>query len=139
MLMDTVLNAAGYHGDAVPVMQRRMADAMEKISGATSVGLIGPWPPLVNGGDVNTPVFTVETTDLRSSNAVATAVFYSISPEYFRAAGTALLAGRTITWHDDEMAPRVAVVNEKFARKLFGSVPNAIGDITRWGMARVFR
>ncbi len=34
---------------------------------------------------------------------------YNISPEYFHAAGTALLAGRTFTWHDDKNAPRVAV------------------------------
>jgi ABC-type antimicrobial peptide transport system permease subunit len=66
-------------------------------------------------------------TDLRPSNAVATPFLFSISPEYFHAAGTALLSGRTFTWHDDKNAPRVAVVNQEFARKLFGSPANAIG------------
>ena len=56
-----------------------------------------------------------------------TPFMYNISPEYFAAAGTALLAGRTFTWHDDKNAPRVAVVNQEFARKIFGSVTNAIG------------
>jgi hypothetical protein len=52
---------------------------------------------------------------------------YNISPDYFHAAGTALLAGRPFSWHDDKNAPRVAVINQQFARKIFGSVTNAIG------------
>ena len=67
-------------------------------------------------------VFTDETTDLRPSNAAAMPFLYNVSPEYFHAAGTALLAGRGFTWHDDKNAPRVAVVNREFARKIFGSV-----------------
>jgi ABC-type antimicrobial peptide transport system permease subunit len=49
-----------------------------------------------------------------------------ISPEYFNAAGTALVSGRSFTWHDDKDAPRVAVVNQEFARKIFGSAANAL-------------
>jgi ABC-type antimicrobial peptide transport system permease subunit len=52
---------------------------------------------------------------------------YRISPDYFRAAGTPVLFGRTFTWHDDNDAPRVAVVNQEFARRIFGSVTGAIG------------
>ena len=66
-------------------------------------------------------------------------MMFNISPEYFRAAGTALLSGRSFTWHDDKNAPRVAVINQEFARKIFGSAANALGDITRCGMARASR
>jgi ABC-type antimicrobial peptide transport system permease subunit len=53
---------------------------------------------------------------------------YDVSPEYFHAAGTTLLAGRDFSWDDDEKnAPPVAVVNREFAGKIFGSVTNAIG------------
>jgi hypothetical protein len=52
---------------------------------------------------------------------------YHVSPEYLRAEGTTLLAGRDFTWHDDKNAPRVALVNLEFARKIFGSAENAIG------------
>ena len=38
-----------------------------------------------------------------------------------------MLSGRTITWHDDKNAPRVAVVNREFARKVFGSETAALG------------
>jgi ABC-type lipoprotein release transport system permease subunit len=50
-----------------------------------------------------------------------------MSPGYLHAAGTVLLSGRTFTWHDDKNAPRVAVINQKFARRIFGSVTNAMG------------
>ena len=43
---------------------------------------------------------------------------YNVSPDYFRASGTSLMAGRAFTWHDDANAPRVAVVNPEFARKI---------------------
>jgi hypothetical protein len=52
---------------------------------------------------------------------------YHVSPEYLRAEGTTLVSGRAFTWHDDKDSPRVAVVNAEFARKIFGSVQNAIG------------
>src|ERR1017187_3328391 len=125
MLVNTVLGMAGYRGEQVPAMQRRMIDVTEKIPGVESVGLID-WLPL--GGAWNDSfVFTDETTDLRASNAVAAPFLFGISPEYFHAAGTALLSGRTFTWHDDKNAPRVAVVNREFARKIFGSPTKAIG------------
>jgi ABC-type lipoprotein release transport system permease subunit len=38
-----------------------------------------------------------------------------------------MLAGRSFTWHDEKNAPRVAVVNQQFASKIFGSASNAIG------------
>ena len=52
---------------------------------------------------------------------------YDISPGYFDAAGTALLPGRTFSWHDDSAAPPVAVVNRAFGGKMFGSPANAVG------------
>ena len=40
MLADTDLTMAGYSGDSVPAMQKRMIDAVETIPGVESVGLI---------------------------------------------------------------------------------------------------
>ncbi|MGB0123663.1 MAG: FtsX-like permease family protein, partial [Silvibacterium sp.] len=125
MLVDTDLGMAGYSGDRVPAMQKRMIDAMGAIPGVTRVGLTDI-PPLHLGWAVS-PVFTDKATDLRPSNAAAQAITYKISPEYFRAAGTALLSGRTVTWHDDKNAPPVAVINQEFARKIFGSASSAMG------------
>ena len=126
VLVNTDLDMAGYSRDKVPAMQKRMIDTMQAIPGVQSVGLISE-PPLRECCNSST-VFSDQTTDLRSSNAAAEALIYSISPEYFQAAGTALLSGRTFTWHDDKNAPLVAVVNREFAGKVFGLAANAIGQ-----------
>jgi predicted permease len=126
MLADTDLAMAGYSGGRLLDMQKRMIEAVEVIPGVQYAGLSNR-PPLSGGGAYDTAVFTEQATDLRTSNASANSVMSSASPEYFHAAGTTLLSGRVFTWHDDENAPRVAIVNQEFARKLFGSVSNAIG------------
>jgi ABC-type antimicrobial peptide transport system permease subunit len=73
-------------------------------------------------------VFTDETTDLRLSNAADNVYTYNISPEYFQAAGAKLAAGRAFSWHDDKDSPLVAVVNQQFSRKIFGSATSAEGS-----------
>jgi len=125
MMLDTQLSEAGYTNNSAPVMQKRMLDAVQAIPGVQYAALIEP-PPLHDSWNPSN-VFTDATTDLRPGNAAAEAIQYQISPDYFQAAGTALLAGRSFTWHDDQKAPRVAVINQEFARRIFGSVPNAMG------------
>lgn len=124
ILINTNPSMAGYRGDAVPAMQLRMITAMEALPGVESVGLVDR-PPLF-GGEGSAKIFTDETTDLRPANAIATVYKFSVSPGYFRAAGTSLLAGRPFSWHDDEKSPHVALANREFASKIFGST-NALG------------
>src|SRR5205807_3735981 len=124
MLVDADLPMAGYSGDRVPPMQKHMLDAIATVPGVDSVGLTDAL--LLN--DQNTSnIFTDRTTDLRPSSAAANVYTYHISPEYLHAEGTMLLSGRAFTWHDQKDSPRVAVVNAEFARKIFGSMQNAIG------------
>jgi len=127
MLVDTDLTTAGYSGDRIPAMQRRMIEALQAIPGADSVGSVN-WPPLeLPNGGWQGKVYTDTTTDLSPSNAAADPHMYNVSPDYFRASGTSILAGRAFTWHDDTNAPRVAVVNREFASKILGSIPDAVG------------
>jgi predicted permease len=125
MLVDTTLNMAGYSGDRVPAMQRRMIDALKAVPGVKSVGLVSQIP--LGGGGATEDVFTSQTTDFKPSNAAANVQVFRISPDYFHTAGTSLLAGRDFSWHDDKSAPRAAVINQLFARRIFGSIPNAMG------------
>ena len=126
MLVDIDLNMAGYKPDRVPAMQRRMLDAMASISGVESVGLVNQ-PPLQPACCSEANIFNDKTADLRPTTAAAHVIMFSISPEYLQVAGTPLLAGRDLTWHDDKNAPRVAVVNRLFASRMFGSATNALG------------
>src|ERR1700722_19635468 len=126
MLVDTDLTTAGYSGERVPAMQRRMIDAIQAIPGVDSVGSV-QYPPLEIPGSWQSPVYTDATEDLSPSNAAAAPSMYDVSPDSFRASGTSLLAGRAFSWHDDTNAPRVAVVNREFASKILGSLPDAVG------------
>ena len=126
LIVDTDLSMAGYGGSQVEPMQKRMVDAVQAIPGIVSVGLSDAVP--LAQGLSDTQVFSDKTSDLRPSNASADANLLNISPDYFHAAGTTLRAGRSFTLHDDKGAPRVAVVNEEFACRLFGGSEKAIGN-----------
>jgi predicted permease len=125
MLVDTDLDMAGYRGDRVSQMQQRLLDTLKTVPGATAVGLTDQIPLGEGWGSSN--VFKDGTTDLKISNAAADAMRFGVSSDYFRAAGTSLLSGRVFTIHDDQRAPRVAVVNPEFARILFDSTTNVLG------------
>jgi predicted permease len=125
LLVETDLNMAGYTGDHVPEMQRRMLSAAAAIPGVSSVGLVDEFPLGLSGSDSD--VYTDTTTDFRPSNQAADAMNYIVSPGYLDAAGTRLLAGRDLTLTDSKDAPNVALVNRQFAVKIFGSVQKAIG------------
>ena len=123
VLVGADLSMAGYSGDRLPAMQKRMIDAIAAIPAVESVGLADDL--LLNDSSTSN-IFDDRTTDLRPSNPAATAFVYHISPDYLRAEGTALVAGRAFTWHDDLRSPRVAIVNPELARKMFGSVQGAM-------------
>jgi predicted permease len=136
MLAQTDLSMAGYSGERVPAMQKRMIEAMQALPGVDAAALADSLP--LGTGSNKVSVFKDTTADLRPSNAAAEAAIFSVSPEYFRAAGTKLMAGREFTWNDDGSSPQVAVVNVEFARILFGSPANAMGRMfKRTGGARV--
>ena len=132
MLVKTDLKMAGYDADKRVQMQKRMLDAASAIPGVSAVGYADRIPLSIGGGDSD--VYTDTTSDFRPTNAAADAENFQVSPDYFRAAGTALLAGRSFTMHDADKAPVVAVVNREFARKVFGSADNAVGKHFKfWG------
>jgi predicted permease len=119
VLATTDMHMTGYSDDASLTIQKRMLLEAAQSSGVEAAGMINE-TPLGTGGS-STPVYSATTTDFRPSSTRFGAKFYSISPGYLKAARTRLLAGRDFTWHDDKAAPRVALVNETFARELFGT------------------
>lgn len=129
VLINTDLNMGGYTGERIPAMRKRMIDAVAAVPGVTSVGIIDAVP--LGLGWNETSVFQGDATDFRGSHEAADAMQYCVTPGYFAAAGTTLLTGRDFTWHDDKDRPLVAIVNQTFARKVFGSTAKAIGGYFR--------
>jgi predicted permease len=54
--------------------------------------------------------------------------FNRVSPGYFRTMNTPILAGRDFSYRDTPGSPRVAIVNEMFAKKFFGGA-NPLGRV----------
>ena len=127
MLVSTNLAMAGYRGEQIPAMQKSMIEALETLPGVQRLGLVNDYPPLVYTAATRTNIFKEDAADLKPASALQRPYEYGVSPGYFDAAGTTVLAGRDFNWHDDKDSPPVAVVNREFARKIFGSVQNSIG------------
>jgi predicted permease len=49
-----------------------------------------------------------------------------VTPDYFRAAGIGIIAGRDFTWRDADDSPHVTIVDERYARTVWGD-RNPIG------------
>ncbi|HMG87684.1 MAG TPA: ABC transporter permease [Terracidiphilus sp.] len=125
MVADTDMHMAGYSDDSAFPVQRRIIEQALQLPGVQAAGTIDSLP--LGGGGSNWSVYREGTTDLRSSNSVMTPHSYGISPGYLKAARSTLLAGRDFTWDDGPKTPSVAIVNEFFARKMFGDNQSAIG------------
>ena len=119
------IDLGGLERDRALEKQKEMIEAVRSIPGVTAVGAVREtpmsWPRRV------TPVYRPGTTELTPENAALTAHVYPMSPEYLKAAGTRLLEGRDVSWQDRKETPPVAIVNETFARTMWGDT-RAIGQ-----------
>jgi hypothetical protein len=115
---------AGHTDEEMLPLQKRMAEAAGAIPGVTAAAVVDS-VPFLGGGEWF--VYRWGTTDFLPSHKAFAAPTFVIAPGYLKAAGTPLLAGRDFTWHDDSKSPDVAIINETFAHKLFGTGP-AIGQ-----------
>jgi predicted permease len=112
-------------GDVPLEKKRAMIDALRSIPGVSAAGTVSKVP--FRGGLRGIPVFPPGTTEFALNNSVLAPYRFTISPGYFDAAGTRLLRGRDVSWNDTAQTPYVAIVNETFARKMWGDAP-AIGQ-----------
>jgi predicted permease len=126
VLAETDLHMAGYRDTQLLSIQKRIFRDVRRVPGVTAVGSTDEAPLYLGGGDT-WQIYRQGTTDFRPANSVFTAQSFVISPGYLRAAGTHLLAGRDLTWNDDAKSPQVALVNETFVRRMFGSVSGIAG------------
>jgi predicted permease len=104
---------------------KAMIEAVRSIPSVTMAGTVSKVP--FTGGLRGIPVFPPGTTEFTLNNSVLAPYRFTISPDYFEAAGTRLLRGRDVSWRDTTNTPYVAIVNETFAQKMWGDTP-AIGQ-----------
>jgi putative ABC transport system permease protein len=102
---------------------RQVLEQTRSIEGveAATVGLMFPL-----GDMISETAFATEESAKDPSAAHQSTKFNSVAPGYFGALGIPLLSGRDFNDGDVKGAPRAFIVNEAFARKVFGT-PNAVG------------
>jgi len=114
--------------DTVAAQQRVLA-ALTGLPGVKAVG--GTTDPVLAGnrsqGNITVEGYTPapdEDTDVEVKG---------VTPEYRKALGIGLVAGRDFTAADTKGAPKVAMVNRSLAVKYFGSVEKALGHMVAMG------
>ncbi len=109
------LAAAGYKADQLPGLYTRFDDAFTRLPGVQSFAYAthGPMTQSTWAGGVFQPGVTPV------ANAQRIAQYVSISPGYFDAIGTRMVAGRGVTDRDTATSVHVAVVNRTFAERFF--------------------
>jgi predicted permease len=132
MVAEVDLGMVGIGGDAALLKQKEMIDATESLPGVQAAGVVN-FLPLTGEGMCGIPVYWPGTADQSLGNEVLATRIYPVSPDYLKAAGTRLLTGRNLTWHNDAHTPPVAIVNEAFARKMFGNEPAVGRHFLLWG------
>jgi predicted permease len=111
------LSQAGYSSVAADQFQRQLQKKVAQLPGVEAAAYADATPL---SQDASTPgIFSEQTTDFRPSNKAFGAYGFNVSPGYFTAAETPLLAGRDVSFSDTAKTPPVAVVNQEFARELF--------------------
>ena len=100
----------------------RAEDELRTIPSVVAVGS-GSAGPLFGGDGEGT--FTIDGRTPATGASRQAALWYDISPTYFRTIGLPIVRGRDISDRDVDGAPLVAVVNEAFAKRYLGD--NALG------------
>jgi predicted permease len=116
--------------ERVTRMQHEILDKVAALPGvkaaafASAVPMEGPLRVWLN------PVF-VEGKDDAPGTTPPMRRMKVVSPGYFAAVGTRMIAGRDITWSDIYGRAKVAIVSENFAREVWGSAAAALGQRIR--------
>jgi predicted permease len=114
---------SGYDSTRTRVLFARIEEELAALPGASAV--TSALVPLIAGSNWNT---TIRVQGFRSDgdNAKSNASFNAVGSAHFRTIGVPLLAGREFTGADNARSPKVAIVNETFARR-FGLGANPVG------------
>ncbi len=125
MLAEMDFSETEPEGDLPREKTKSMIAALRNIPGVTGVGTFSK-PPFT-GGLRPVSVFPPGTTEFTLNHSVLASLGKTISPGYLETAATQLLRGRDFSWSDTTETPFVAIVNETFARKMWGDTP-ALGQ-----------
>lgn len=117
------LGQLGYKAEQVGPPYDRVLESIRATPGVTSAAAMSH--PLISGWHNGTRLSSPET-EWRPIDVWMN----TVSPDFFETLGIPLVAGRSFSPRDTESAPRVAILNQAAAHRLFGGRP-AVGQILR--------
>lgn len=132
----------GYSPERMKIYYRQLAADLSSIPGVRSVGLASE---RILENDESDSWLTIEGYHPKPTET-PDAFTNFIGPGYFQTLGAPILAGRDFRDSDTESqkhfnnidldlkVPRVVIINEKFAKKYFGTVENSIGRHVGYGI-----
>lgn len=123
------LGLAGYSKPDGESFQRRALDAVKQLPGVRSAAYSNSLPLSIDQS--HNSIYPEDQPNRKPLNS-RSAVFYQVSPDFFRTMQIRLVAGRDFNWRDDPHSPFVAIVNQAFARKILYS-DKPIGKRFRFG------
>ncbi|MGA8111162.1 MAG: ABC transporter permease, partial [Acidobacteriaceae bacterium] len=124
------LGLDGYNDDTAVSVQRHLLESVSHLPGVTSAAYANTEP--LSSNESFTGIYSQDTVDFSTGNEKFSANYYRVSPGYFATAETPFLTGRDITWQDGPKSPKVAIVNQTFAHRLFGA-ENPVGRYFKVG------
>jgi len=127
LLVSTDPQMIGYRGRQIAELYQRLRERIKAVPGVSSVSLLGGG--LLSGSDSFSSVKIQGRVPRPEDNYLMqdgkqvgpNAPFIcEVGPDFFETVGMTILHGRGFTAQDNENSPKVAVINEAFARYYFG-------------------
>lgn len=128
LLVSTDPRMIGYQGRQIAELYQRLLERLKAIPGVRAASLSRQG--LLSAGGTSGSVYVQGRTPspdenklTKSGNGAVLDIPFrcDVGPDYFATVGMMMLRGRDFTARDNERAPKVAVVNETFARYFFGN------------------
>ena len=107
-------------GEQVAELFARAEEELRTIPSVVSVGAGSAGPLFGGDGEMS---FRIDGRAAPSDGSRQTTLWYDVSPGYFPTFGIPVVLGRNISDRDVHDGPKVAVVNERFARRYLGGRP----------------
>ena len=124
------LGLAGYDDIRGQEFQRRLALKVAALPGVQSAAIADTIPLSIDQN--HTSIRRVDKPEPKPSELIH-ANYYKVDPAYFRTLQTRILAGRAFDAHDRKGAPRVAIINNALAQRLFPNENALGGRLAGWG------
>lgn len=118
-LLTMQVQTSGHRFDDDAAVRRFFAQALEAVRRVPGVASAAFTSQLPLSGDFESYGVQFESIPTVDPNEDQSAFRYAVSAGYFETMGIPLRRGRVLEAHDDSAAPRVAVINESFARRKF--------------------